>query len=116
MHVEAFMFFQPRFHFWMLVGGVVVDDQVQLKVLGRFSIDLFERFQPLLMRMLIFNTADQASLEIVQSREQRDGAMAYIIVRLRADITDPQRQPRLGILKGLHLAFFIAAEDQRCWR
>jgi len=112
MHVEAFMFFQPSLHFGMFVGGVVVDDQVQLKMLRRFSIDLFEKLQPFLMPMLIFNAADQAPLKIVQSREQRDGAMAHIIVRLRADMADPQRQPRLGTLKGLHLAFFIAAEHQ----
>ena len=91
MHVKAFVLFQPCLNFGMLVGGVVVNDQVQLKMLGRFSIDLLEKLQPLLMPMLIFNTPDQAPRKIVQSREQRDGAMAHIIVRLRADMTIPQR-------------------------
>ena len=40
MHVEAFVFLKPGLHFWMLVRGIVVDDQMQLKMLGRFSIDL----------------------------------------------------------------------------
>lgn len=114
--MEAFMFFQPRLHFWMLVSDVVVNDQVQLKVLGCFSIDFLEKFQPLLMPVLIFNTADQASLKIVQRGEQPDGAVAYIIVRLRADMADAQRQPRLGAFKCLHLAFFIKAEHQRLVR
>ncbi len=70
MHVEAFMLFQPRLHFGMLVGGVVVDDQVQLKMLGRFSIDLLEKLQPLLMPMLIFNAANQTPLKIAQSRDR----------------------------------------------
>lgn len=43
MHVKAFMVFQPSLHFWMLVRGVVVDDQMQLKMLGCFSIDLLEK-------------------------------------------------------------------------
>lgn len=89
MHVEAFMLFQPRLHFWMFVGGVVVDDQVQLKMLGRFSIDLLKKLQPFLMPMVIFNAADQVPLKIVQSREQRDGAVTHIIVRLRANMADP---------------------------
>lgn len=38
--------------------------------------------------------------------------MADIIVRLRADITDPQRQSRLSAFQGLNLAFFIAPEHQ----
>ena len=69
MHVEAFMFFQPRLHFWMLVRGVVVDDQMQLKALGRFAIDLLEKLQPFLMPVLSLDGTDQASLKIVQRCE-----------------------------------------------
>jgi peptidase E len=33
------------------------------------------------------------------------------------DMTDPQRQPRLGAFQGLNLTFFVAAEHQRLvWR
>lgn len=69
MHVEAFVFLQPRLHFGVLVRGVVVDDQMQLKMFGRFSIDRLEKFQPFLMPVLALNGADQASLEIIQRRE-----------------------------------------------
>ena len=58
MHVEALVLFQPRLHFRMFVSGVVVDDQMQLKVLGRFSVDLLEEIQPLLMPVLVLNAAD----------------------------------------------------------
>jgi len=112
MHMKAFIFFQPCPHFGMLVGGAVVDDQVQLKMLGRFSIDLFQKLQPLLMLVLALDGTDQASLKIVQHSEQGDRALADKIVRLRADMTDPQRQSRLGTLPGLNLAFFIATEHQ----
>ena len=53
MHMEAFVFFQPRLHLVVFVSRVVVDDRVQLKVLGRFSADLFEEIQPFLMPVLV---------------------------------------------------------------
>lgn len=31
MHVAAFVLLKPRLHFRMLVRGIVVDDQMQLK-------------------------------------------------------------------------------------
>ncbi len=42
MHMEALVLFEPGLHFRMFVRGVVVDDQVQLKVLGRFPIYFLE--------------------------------------------------------------------------
>lgn len=48
MHMEARVLFEPGLHFRMFVRGVVVDDQVQLKVLGRFPIDFLEEVQPLM--------------------------------------------------------------------
>ena len=78
MHVEALMFFQPSLHFWMLVRGVVVDDRMQLKVLGRFTINLFEKHQPFLVSVWSFDATDQASSKIVQHCEQGDGAVADI--------------------------------------
>ena len=47
------MFFQPRLHLEVFVSRVVVDDLVRLKVLGRFSVDLLEEIQPLLMPVLV---------------------------------------------------------------
>lgn len=43
MHMEALVLFEPGFHFRVFVRGVVVDDQVQLKVLGRVSIDFLRK-------------------------------------------------------------------------
>ncbi|MNC71668.1 hypothetical protein D3C75_1226170 [compost metagenome] len=83
---------------------------MQLKMLGRFAIDLLEKLQPLLMPMLTLNAADQMPLKIIQRGEQGDGAVADIIVRLRADMPDAQRQSRLGVLEDLNLAFLFTAE------
>ncbi|RMV10307.1 hypothetical protein ALP16_200093 [Pseudomonas savastanoi] len=48
MNMKTRMLRQPGFHCSVLVGGVVIDDQMKLEVLGRFFIDLLEKRQPLL--------------------------------------------------------------------
>jgi len=72
MHVEALVLLKPSLHFRVFVRGVIVHDQMQLKMLGRFAIDLFEKLQPLLMAVLALDAADQASLKIIQCSEQGD--------------------------------------------
>lgn len=81
MHVKAFVLLKPGLHCWVFVRGVVVHDQVQLKMFGRFSIDFFEKFQPLLMPVLALDATDQASLKIVQRSEQGERAVALSGVR-----------------------------------
>ena len=47
MHDEAWVFVEPCQHGRMLVGGIVVSDQLQRLALRRFTINLFQEFQPL---------------------------------------------------------------------
>ncbi len=51
VHVEAGMLGQPRLDGRMLVGGVVVGDQVQVERLGRGPVDGPQEFEPFLMAM-----------------------------------------------------------------
>lgn len=60
-------------------------------MLGLFAIDLLETLQPLLMPVLALDAADQTPVKIIQRSEQGDGAVADIIVRLRADMPAPQK-------------------------
>ncbi|RMW30022.1 hypothetical protein ALO95_200385 [Pseudomonas syringae pv. antirrhini] len=69
MNMNARMFRQPRFHSSMLVGRIVIDDQVKIEVFGRLFIDLLEKGQPLLMPVLTLDAADQFSLKIIQCSE-----------------------------------------------
>ncbi|RMO91000.1 hypothetical protein ALQ33_200039 [Pseudomonas syringae pv. philadelphi] len=64
MDMEALVLFEPGLHIRMFVRGVVVDDQVQLKVLGRFPIDFLEEVQPLLMPVLALDRTDQPTLKV----------------------------------------------------
>lgn len=58
MHVESLVPLKPNPHFRVFVGSVFVHDQMQLKMFGRFSIDLFEKLHPLLMQVLLLDAAD----------------------------------------------------------
>lgn len=53
MHVEARMFFELRAHYRMLVGGVVVADQMQLLFFGCQADDLLEEREPFGVPVLI---------------------------------------------------------------
>lgn len=63
VHVDARMLCQPPLHVRMLVGGVVVDDQVQCLVRGRFAIDLFEELQPLGVAVTLLALGDELAVE-----------------------------------------------------
>lgn len=93
MHVQASVLLKPRLHYWMLVRGIIVHNQMPLKMLGRFSIDLLEKLQPFLMPVLALDGTDKASLKIIHRSEQSDGAMADIIVRLRGICPIPKGSP-----------------------
>lgn len=69
MNMKTWMIRQPSLHCGMLVGGVVIGDQMELEVLGRFFIDLLEKGQPLLMPVLTLDAADQFPLEVIQCGE-----------------------------------------------
>ena len=64
----------------MLVGGVVVCDQMNCQALGSFLVDFLEESQPFLVPMLLGNGRDQFSLQVIERGKQRQGAMADVIV------------------------------------
>jgi hypothetical protein len=47
--MDALMASQPSLHLGVLMGGVVVDDQMQVQALGRVAVDGFEEAQELLV-------------------------------------------------------------------
>ena len=79
----------------MLVRAVVVGDQVNLQLLGRFSVDLFEKAQPLYMGVFRLGSADDLAIEVIQGGEQRDRAMADIVMRMSTDVANTQWKSRL---------------------
>ena len=75
---EAFVPRQPALHGRGLVGGVVVDDQMQIEIGGSLAVDLFEEVQELLGPMAGQAFADDRASRDIESRKERRGAVALV--------------------------------------
>ena len=53
MHVEARMVGQPSFHFGVLVSGVIVGDEMEVKSGRRLLLDGLEEGEPLLVAVAL---------------------------------------------------------------
>src|SRR5271166_3266674 len=62
--------------------------------------------------MGLFGSRDNLALQITQSCEERDGAVADIIVGLGAAVALPQRKRALCALQCLALTLFVTTEHQ----
>src|SRR5215469_14857353 len=112
VHVEARMLGQPSFHLGVLVSGVVVGDEMDVKSGWRLLLDGLEEGEPLLVTVALGDAGNEFTIEVVQRGEQGERPVAEVIVGLGLDVADTQGQTRLGALERLALRFLIAAEDQ----
>ncbi len=89
MHVDARPFGKPPLHGRMLVGGIVVGDQVQRLVRRRLTLDLAQELQPLDVPMTLLTLGHELAVEDVERREQCRCAVAFVIVRHRPLCASP---------------------------
>ncbi len=112
MHVKSRVLGQPCFHLGVLVGCIVVSDQMQLLVLGRVAIDLAQEAQPLLVTMSRLALANDTPIERVHRGKQRRHTMTLVVVGHRLSATSLQWQTRLRPIQRLDLGLLVATEDQ----
>src|ERR1700692_2352901 len=112
MHVESRVLGKPCLYLGVLMGCIVVSDQMQLLVLGRVAVDLAQEAQPLLVTMFCLALTNDTPIERVHRGKQRRPTMALVIVRHRLSATSLERQARLGPVKRLDLALLLAAQTQ----
>jgi hypothetical protein len=98
---------QPCLHSSMLVGAVVVADQVHIEVLRDIGLDVAQEGQELLVAMLGLALREHGAIGDVQGCKQRGGAMADVVVRDALDIAQAHGQHRLSTLERLTLAFLV---------
>ena len=98
----------PALHLGMFVGGVVVGDQVQAQVARGLPVEVAQKVQPLPARVLGGGAAEDLAVQVGQRGEQRDGAVAFVVVR--------DEKAGLSALQGLALALPAAAQRQRSVR
>ena len=106
----------PGADFGVFVGGVVVQDQVQVKVRRGLRVEVAQELQPFLVPVARGALVEDFALQIVERGKKSDGAGARVVVRAGADVADPQGQSGLGAFQHLALAFFIAAKHERLVR
>ena len=111
VHMVAGSARQSGFDFGVLVGGVVVYDEMDIQRLGHVGVDVAQEGEELLVPMASFVLREHCAGSDVQGGEQRGGAVANVIVGDPLDVTEPHGQHRLGALQGLNLAFFVHAQD-----
>ena len=116
MDEEARMAREPGFYPWMFVGGVVVRDQMDFEVGRNVAVEVLKEREKFLMAMARLALRDDRTVEHVERRKQRGGAVSKVVVGYAFDISQPHRQYRLGALQRLNLALFVHAQDQRLVR
>ena len=113
VQVEPRALRQPRPHAVVLVGTVVVNDEMQVHPRRGLPVDLLEKPEPFDMRVLGLGPRDEFAVQVVQGGEQRDRPVAPVVMGPRPGRPAPQGQARLGALQGLTLALLVATEPDR---
>jgi hypothetical protein len=101
---------EPAFNSKMLVRGVIIHEDVHLQVLRHALLNLPEKTQILLMPVALSTFREHLAVRRVQRGKQRGGSVASIIVGHSFDITQSQRQHRLGAFQRLNSALLIHAQ------
>src|ERR1700746_837799 len=110
MQLEARMTSQPALDDRMFMGGVIVQNDVDVLAQRNFAVDLLEKFQPLAVGVFLGGVSDDFALQIIQCGKEGHRTVAIVIMGLGADMPFAQRQTWLGALKSLNLAFLVATE------
>ena len=112
MQVIARVSGEPGFDRRCLVGGVIVEHQMDVEI-GRHG--LFDRGQEPAefdRAVALVATADDPAGGDVQGGEQRGRAVALVVMAASLDLPRSHRQQRLGAVERLDLRLFIDAQHQ----
>src|SRR5690606_12926842 len=104
---------EPGLHSGVLVGPVVVADQMHVEMLGYIGLNVPQERQELLMTVLGLALRKYGAVGYVERREQRRRAVAHVVVSDALDVAKPHRQHWLGALERLTLTLLIDTQNQR---
>jgi hypothetical protein len=113
VRLEVAMPFEPSLDLRMLVSGIVVDDQMDVEMLRRLSVNPAQKFEPLLATMPPHALADHLAIRDVGHSERCRGTMALVVVRHGAGLALLHRQTRLRAVERLDRALFANWKHQR---
>src|SRR5665213_524711 len=100
VYMESPMPLQPLLYVGMLMGRIVVHDQVQIQLGWRLLVDQFEKLDPLLMPVPLHACPNYLSLSDLQRGEQCCRAIAFVVVGHRATSPFMDRKTFLCAIQG----------------
>ena len=95
----------------MLMGGIVVEDDVDDLAGRHLGLDGVEKADELLMPMTLHVAADDLAVEHVECGEQRRRAVPLVVVRHGPGAALLHGQTRLGAVERLNLALLVDRQD-----
>src|ERR1700750_742196 len=84
---------QPALDDLMLMGGVIVQNNVDALAQRNFAVDVLEKFQPLAVGVFLGGVSDDFALQVIQRGKESDGAVAIVIVGLMRICPLPRGRP-----------------------
>src|SRR5215210_2040923 len=106
------MALQPSLDLGMLVGRIVIRDQVNLLALRGLSVNEPQELDPLLMTVSWHAGSDHRPVQSIECREQSRRPVALVVMGHRATATWHERQSGLRSVECLNLALLIDREHQ----
>ena len=81
VQMEPWVSFEPRLYAGMLVGAVIIYDQMQVESPRDLSVYSLKKTDEFLMPMMRHAVADHLAIEHAQSCKESGRAVAFVIVR-----------------------------------
>jgi hypothetical protein len=110
--LEPWMLPEPRLHAWVLVGRVVVHDDMQREFGRSLDVDLLEETDELLMPMARHAVANHLAVEHAEGRKQGGRAVAPVVVRHGPTAAFLHWKTGLGAVQGWNLTFHVDAQHK----
>jgi hypothetical protein len=96
----------------VLVGGVIVDDEMDVEFCRNIGLDVPQEGEELLVAMAGFALGEDGTVEEVERREEGRGAVSFVVVSDTFDVAEAHGEHGLGAFERLNLALFIDTEDE----
>ena len=112
VQLKSWMSPEPRFHMRVLVGRVIVHDDMQIEFGRGFDIDLLEETGELLIPMARHAIPDHFAVKQAEGRKQGRRTVAFVVVRHRPATALLHRKTGLSAIKGLNLTLLIDAQHK----
>ena len=108
---------EPAAYLWVLVGSIVVEDDMERLVGRHLALDGVEKADEFLMPVVLHAAPDDPAFKDIESGEQGCRTVALVIVGHGGAAPLFHRQTRLGAVESLDLAFLVDAEHHGVgWR